>query len=100
MELIASLAIIIALNELREWRFNQRMEKLELEVLKSRLLFDETCKELNDDLGIKLENTHAFVEKAQTQLEAMNRAIDAHGLRVNYKPESDLSETADFIGGF
>jgi hypothetical protein len=99
MEFVITVALIIGLNELREWRFAQRMKKLEDEVRQSREFFDATCEELTHDLGAKLDGTHAFVEKAATQLEAMNRAIDAHGLRVNFKSAEELPE-ADFIGGF
>jgi len=99
MEFLGAIAVIIALNELREWRFNQRMTKLEEEVKQSRVIFEETCKALNADLGVKLDGTYAFVEKAAAQLEHMNRAIDAHGIRVNFKSADDLPE-ADFIGGF
>lgn len=90
IEFILAMGLIVALSELKEWRAGERMRKLEALIcaLPENL---RLAGEKNEAIGL-------YAQKAASELEILNRAIDAHGIRVNYK-NSASGEQPDMIEG-
>lgn len=89
IEWILSLALLVALNELKEWRANSRMRQLErlVRALPAELkLASQTH-----------EESLSFARKAHVELESLVRVIDSHGIRINYRDKS--AEQADYVEG-
>lgn len=96
MEILIALAAMIALSELREWRAGRKHRHLELLVKALR----RQVEALPDKLEQAAEKGAAateFAERAATELATLNRAIDAHGVRINYNPSKQAEP--DFIEG-
>lgn len=90
IEFILFAALIIALSELKEWRAGARMRDLEalVRVLPESL---RLAGQRNDEIG-------KYAQKASSELEILLRAIDAHGIRINYR-NSPNGEHPDTIEG-
>lgn len=89
VEFILALGLIVALNELKEWRAGARIRKIErmLSALPAELkLASQT-----------FEESVSYARKAQVELETLNRTIDAYGVRINFRDQA--AEQPDFVEG-
>ena len=89
VEFILALGLIVALNELKEWRASSRLRSLERAIAS-----------LPEKLRIASERNEeslAFAHKASGELDILLRTIDAHGIRVNYRGAQ--AEQPDFVEG-
>lgn len=104
MELIISVALIliitVGLSELREWRSSQKFKKLELLLKGERRALASLAdqhKALSEAFEKLSDSLTESSEKHGADFESLSKAIDVHGIRLNYKPGALAAP--DFVEG-
>lgn len=96
VEFIVAIALIVGVSELKEWRILKRAKELErlIKVMGVRL---KAASAHSDAIEKQVKAVVYEQGQLKTEVLKLMGIIDAHGVRVNYKPQQDEEQHIDLV---